>query len=249
MCCRPLRANLSHAPVSLLPHSAFCLGRLVSAKSCSSKPFPGQEEQLRGSRGKKGRFSGQKREVFEAKKGGFRGRLVGLETRQSLIPITDRNAAGIFMRAGRGGTKQTLEAPTKYEKLPEWERVTGGEALEGKPLNCNILNCWAWLCAINIFCEPPEWQKYDMTWKAKWLQIAGKIRRMPIWHKPLWDHHLCNLRARTKFVYYLNLKKFFTTTNGEVGIWHIDINIDIDIDTLLNTWCWWLPALDTCSLQ
>ena len=57
MCCRPLRANLSHAPVSLLPHSAFCLGRLVSAKSCSSKPFPGQEEQLRGSRGKKGRFS------------------------------------------------------------------------------------------------------------------------------------------------------------------------------------------------
>ena len=33
----------------------------------------------------------------------------GLETRHPLIPITDRNAAGIFMRAGRGGTKQTFE--------------------------------------------------------------------------------------------------------------------------------------------
>ena len=37
------------------------------------------------------------------------------DTRHSLIPITDRNAAGIFMRAGRVGTKQTFEAlpPTK----------------------------------------------------------------------------------------------------------------------------------------
>ena len=220
-----------------LTSSPLCI---LSRQACLSKKL--LKQTVPRTRRAVKRFSGQK---------SFRGRLVGLETRQSLIPITDRNAAGIFMRAGRGGTKQTLEAPTKYEKLPEWERVTGGEALERKPLNCNILNCWAWLCAINIFCEPPEWQKYDMTWKAKWLQIAGKIRRMPIWHKPLWDHHLCNLRARTKFVYYLNLKKFFTTTNGEVGIWHIDINIDIDIDIgiLLNTLCWWFPALDTFSLQ
>ena len=239
MCCRPLRANLSHAPVSLLPHSAFCLGRLVSAKSCSSKPFPGQEEQLRGSRGKKGRFS----------------RLAGgpWDTPNPHPHYWQKCSRNIH-ESGAGRNKTNIGGSNEIWKA---SRMRESYRRRSTGLNCNILNCWAWLCAINIFCEPPEWQKYDMTWKAKWLQIAGKIRRMPIWHKPLWDHHLCNLRARTKFVYYLNLKKFFTTTNGEVGIWHIDINIDIDIDInididigiLLNTWCWWFPALDTFSLQ
>ena len=79
---------------------------------------------------------------------------MGLETRHPLIPITDRNAAGIFMRAGRVGTKQTFEPlpQRKDRRMREryrsfWVEEAGSpdNSQHFAPRCISLQNCGVWV--------------------------------------------------------------------------------------------------------
>ena len=151
----PLPICLSHLPPNFFPTLHFVSAGLRAAK----RSQPGQKSVVKT-------FSGQKAGGLEAA-----CCLVGLETRHPLIPITDRNAAGIFMRL-RGGSEQNkhLRQRCSNERIGEGVRESyrsfWAEEAGVADNSQSVLELWLWGLGSKCSRQPPFCSRCFYLWSC-----------------------------------------------------------------------------------